>query len=235
MVWSARLRASGEKLMASTVQTVRSSGIADLLFALASSEGSAGHPFVAALASPDAQQRDLADAIHALGMLHGRHPGVVDYAAERNPRRIAPEWLETATAGFTRERDLLAKLVVAAGPLPSTPGQAESEAAVNNQRHALAMLAQSDRAGCALGAAIALVLDWRALRRVLDSAAKRLSMPAPAMLLPLDEETRDVALTLAHEPAFERALAFGAQQVLVQHRGLWDLLETRSAARRDVH
>lgn len=219
--------------MASNVQTARSSNVADLLFALAGSEGSAGHPYLAGLYAPTAAPRDLADAIHALGMLHGRHPGIVDYAAERNPRRIAPGWLDAATEAFGRERILLTKLVVASGPLPSTPGQAESEAAVTAQNHALAMLAQSDRAGCALGAALAFVLDWRAIRRVLDAAAQRLSVPAPATSLPLDEETRAVALGLAGEPAVERALAFGAQQVLVQHRGLWDLLETRSAARRD--
>jgi hypothetical protein len=221
--------------MASNLQTARGSSVADLLFGLAGSEGSAGHPHVAALCLPGANQRDLADAIHALGMLHGRHPGVIDYAAERNPRRVAPEWLAAAAEGFARERGLLAKLVVASGPLPSTPGQAESEAAVTNQRHALGMLAQSDRVGCALGAALAFVLDWRAVRGVLDAASRRLSVPAPAMTLPLDEETRAVALNLAGEPAVERALAFGAQQVLVQHRGLWDLLETRAAARREAH
>ena len=32
-------------------------------------------------------------------------------------------------------------------------------------------------------------------------------------------------------PGVERALAFGAQQVLAQHRGLWALLESRAAAR----
>ncbi|MBV9840674.1 MAG: hypothetical protein JOY99_03905 [Sphingomonadaceae bacterium] len=220
--------------MATTVQTARGSGIAELLFALADGEGSATHPYVAALCAASAAPRDLADAIHALGMLHGRFPGVIDYAAERNPRRIAAEWLEASAAGFSRERGLLTKLVVASGPLPSTPGQAESEAAVANQHHALAMLAQSDRTGCALGAALAFMLDWRAIRRVLDAAAHRLSIPAPAMMLPLDEETREVATTLSGEPAVERAIAFGAQQVLVQHRGLWDLLETRRAARRDT-
>ena len=220
--------------MASNVQTARGSSVADLLFALAVSEGSAGHPYVGALCTSAAKPRDLADAIHALGMLHGRHPGVIDYAVERNPHRVAPDWLDAAAGAFGRERSLLTKLVVASGPLPSTPGQAESEAAVTGQRHALGMLAQSDRAGCALGAALALILDWRAIRWVLDAAAQRLSVPAPAMTLPRAEETRAVIAGLAGEPAVERALAFGAQQVLVQHRGLWDLLETRSAARREV-
>ena len=36
-------------------------------------------------------------------------------------------------------------------------------------------------------------------------------------------------LTLA--PARVRALTFGAEQLLTQHRGLWQLLESRAAAR----
>jgi hypothetical protein len=35
----------------------------------------------------------------------------------------------------------------------------------------------------------------------------------------------------AGTPAIERAILFGAQQLLVQHRGLWDLLEARAEAR----
>jgi hypothetical protein len=33
--------------------------------------------------------------------------------------------------------------------------------------------------------------------------------------------------------AAERALGFGSEQLLLQHRGLFDLLEARSEARRD--
>jgi hypothetical protein len=32
-------------------------------------------------------------------------------------------------------------------------------------------------------------------------------------------------------PSAERAMQFGAQQLLLQHRGLWDLLEARRDAR----
>jgi len=35
----------------------------------------------------------------------------------------------------------------------------------------------------------------------------------------------------AGPPALERAIMFGVQQLLVQHRGLWDLLEARAEAR----
>ena len=101
------------------------------------------------------------------------------------------------------------------------------------QRHALEMLARSDRAGCALGAAMALVLDWRAIRSVLDAAAKRFSVDAPVCLLPNADETGEAAAALVDHPRVERALMFGAQQILIQQRGLWDLLESRQQARKD--
>ena len=68
-------------------------------------------------------------------------------------------------AAYLSEYDLLtlARLVVAAGPMPSTPNHAEAESAINTQRHALDMLSQSDRNGCAIGAAFALALDWAAM------------------------------------------------------------------------
>ena len=133
--------------------------------------------------------------------------------------------------GFIRERTFLTRLVVAVGPLPSTPGQAESESAVNGQRHALDMLAQSDRNGCALGAALALVLDWQAVRDVLNTAGRRFSVDAPVSNLPADAPTLELAAQAALSPSVERAISFGAQQILAQHRGLWDLLEARQLAR----
>jgi len=199
--------------------------------ALAAADGSATHPMSRAVLPTQRAMRDLADAVHALCSLHGRHPGVIDHAADRNIQPAAQDWLEQAAAGFAIERNYLAHLTAAAGPLPSTPGQAESEAAVAGQRHALDMLAQSDRTGCAIGAAIALVLDWPTIRKVLDVAADRFGMDSPDMALPIEEETATLVAVLAETPAIERAMAFGSQQILAQHRGLWDLLEARASAR----
>lgn len=202
-----------------------------VLAALADADGSARHPFIQAMCSPGAATRDLADAIHLLCALHGRHPGVIDHALTHKPNPAAEPWLEAAAESFADERALLARLTAAAGPIPSTPGQAESEAAVNAQRHALDMLAQSDRAGCAVGASIALILDWRAIRGLLEASAERAGFaPLPAHL-PIDAETQTLAVTLASEPAVERAMSFGAQQLLAQHRALWDLAEARKSAR----
>lgn len=202
---------------------------------LAEADGSHRHAMLQRLLTRGAAARDLADAMHALCMLHGRHPGVIDKAAERNSLLEAAPWFEAATEGFAAERALLARLASAVGPLPSTPGQAESEAAVVAQRHAIDMLAGSDRSGCALGAAIAVVIDWQSIRLVLDSAAHRLGVTVSRCALPSADDTGMIAAAaIGDRPATERAIAFGVQQVLAQHRGLWDLLETRMSAR-DAH
>ena len=175
--------------------------------------------------------RNFADAAHYLCLIHGRNPGVVDLAAAQYVPPFARDWLETAVAGFARERSYITALAVAAGPQPSTPGHGASESAVLGQRHATEVLARSERNGCALGAAMALVLDWRALREVLDIAAIRFGMTPPPLLLPGVRETRAVALAFATTPATERAMLFGAEQIMVQHRALWDLLDARRQAR----
>ena len=221
--------------MASIVRNAGGGGLADQLRVLAGKDGSASHPYLTTLLAPRAPARDLADALHGLALLHGRQPGVIDHAADHAPAAAAAPWLAAAREAFARERGLLAKLVVAAGPLPSTPGQSESEAAVMAQHHALAMLGRSERTGCALGAAFALALDWRSVRAVLDAAAGRLGVPAPAPVFPLEEETGAAIANADAGPASERALLFGAQQLLLQHRGLWGLLEARAAARADAH
>lgn len=199
--------------------------------ALVAVDGTAAHPVARTLSQPTASMRDVADAIHGFCMLHGRHPGAVDHAAAANADSLADAWLTEAAIAFTSERAYLAQLTAAAGPLPSTPGQAETEAAIAAQRHALDMLAQSDRVGCAIGGAVALIIDWRAVRTMLDAAALRLGVLPAWLGLPLDADTVSLIAALATSPATERAMTFGAQQVLAQHRALWDLLDARRSAR----
>lgn len=215
------------------IDRVRTGSTAELLLALVQADGSGGHAYPRAeeLKSGPEAVRNLADAAHYLCVLHGRFPGVIDHAIGKTAEPIARAWLESAAEAFSAERSLLTRLAVAAGPLPSTPGQAQCEAAVLQQRHALEMLAQSDRNGCALGAAVALVLDWQTIRTVLDAAARRVSIEPQPCLLPDADRTGAMLMAAAGSPAVERALSFGVQQLLAQHRGLWDLLEARQAAR----
>jgi hypothetical protein len=141
------------------------------------------------------------------------------------------QWFEQATGAFARERAYLSTLACAAGPIPSTAGQQQCETTALAQGHAIDMLGQSERRGCALGAAIAMALDWRAIRAVLDSAAARLDVTARPAALPDLHQTIALMDAQTGSPATERAMLFGAQQILAQHRGLWDLLATREMVR----
>jgi hypothetical protein len=170
---------------------------------------------------------DVADIAHFMCVLHGRHPGVIDHAATKTVDDAAREWLIQATDGFAAERGFLTKLTVAAGPISGVSLDDHSNTAVHDQRKALEMLSQSDRSGCAIGAAIALVADWHFIRNILERIALRVGVEARASILPSVEKTSVLNSRLAETPALERALNFGAEQLLNQHRGLWQLLEAR--------
>ena len=177
--------------------------------------------------------RDLSDAVHLLCSLHGRYPGLIEIALHRCPKGETYDWLSRASDAFERERLYLVRLTSAVGPLPSTPGAAETEASLQAARHALETLATSERNGCALGAATALIGDWWPVRRLLDRAAARVGADSPPPSLPDESFVIDVIEQAAQSPAASRALAFGGEQLLLQHRALFDLLEARAEARGD--
>ena len=211
-------------------QTAQTGG---LLFACVTEHGSASHPYLGSdeLRKGPHASRNLADFVHFLCVLHGRHPGVIDHAANRTADPLARTWFTSAIEEFGAERAFLTRLAVAAGPLPSTPGASDNDAVLRAQRHAIEMLAQSERLGCAVGAALALALDWSALRGVLNAAAARFGLEAPDYRLGDAKALQRIANDIEGGPALKRALLFGAQQIALQHRGLCDLLEARQQAR----
>ena len=198
-------------------------------------QGSARHPHLHALVDSSGAHtgRDLADAMHLLCSLHGRYPGLIEVALQRCADHGARAWLNQATEAFERERLYLVRLTSAVGPVPSTPGAAETEAGLLSARHALETLAASERKGCALGAATALVGDWRPIRRLLDRAAARVGLDSPPLCLPDESSVTAVIGQVSQDPPSERALRFGSEQLLLQHRALFDLLEARAEARGD--
>ncbi len=209
--------------------------IADAQVARVARQGSSDHAHVAALRSASGPEaaRDLADAVHLLCSLYGRHPGLVKLALQHCPAGAVRDWLRGASDAFERERLYLVRLTSAVGPLPSTPGSAETESTLSAQRHAIETLALSERRGCALGATTALVADWNAVRIVLDRAAARMGVEVPPCALPNTASVVGVIERGVEGMAAERALGFGAEQLLLQHRGLFDLLEARASARSD--
>jgi len=209
--------------------------VADGQLARVAGQGSARHNYLTALleASGRHSGRDLADAVHLLCSLHGRYPGLIELALQRCPKGPAQDWLSRASDAFERERLYVVRLTSAVGPMPSTPGAAETEAGLVAARHALETLAMSEREGCALGAATALVGDWWPIRRLLDRAATGVGVESPAPSLPDEASIVAVIEEGAETPASARALAFGGEQLLLQHRALLDLLEARAEARSD--
>src|SRR4249919_408068 len=209
--------------------------VADAQLARVAGDGSARHLYLSALleASGRHSGRDLADSVHLLCSLHGRYPGLIEMALQRCPKGPVQDWLARASEAFERERLYLVRLTSAVGPLPSTPGAAETESSLVAARHALETLAMSERNGCALGAATALVGDWWPIRRLLDRAAARVGTESPAPSLPDEASVVSAIDRGTAEPASARALAFGGEQLLLQHRALFDLLEARAEARGD--
>lgn len=204
--------------------------------ALVVSEGSAAHPHVQGLIATTVRHgvrplAALADATHYLCLLHGRFPGVIDHAATRCADNAARQWLVQACEAFPDERAYLTRLTVALGPVPSTAGQNNCDSAVLQQRHALEMLSQSDRRGCAMGAALTLVHDWAGIRRLLDQAALRCGVEPRKCGLPTPSETLAVARAVGDDDTVARAIQFGARQILGQHRALWNLMANRSDLR----
>ncbi len=196
-------------------------------------EGCGRHPHLLSLLEGTGPHsgRDIADAVHLLCSLHGHFPGLIEIAVERSPKGPVGDWLTHAANGFERERLYLVRLTSAVGPLPSTPGAAETESSLLGACHALQTLAKSERDGCALGAATALVCDWWPVRRLLDRAAARAGTEAPAPSLPDEASVVSIVDYSTTSTGAARALSFGGEQMLLQHRALFDLLEARAEAR----
>lgn len=217
----------------SPLKLVKECSISERLDHAVAFEGTGAHPHIYGgqlTSGPDAM-RNLADAVHFLCTLHGRFPAILDHASRVGAEPSALRWLNDAAKAFAIERQFLAQMTVALGPIPSTAGQARSETAVAAQCRVLDMLSQSERRGCALGAAITLTLEWRTIRVLLDLAAEKLDVAIPDCHLPDLRLTARTADTAASNPAIERAMFFGAEQLLSQHRSLWDLLAARAASR----
>jgi len=140
--------------MSEAAPRLQSGDIARVLDALVAADGTAAHAYVIRARTGLASEGllslpDLADAASYMCLLHGRHPGVIDHAATRSAENAARQWLIEAADAFAAERTYLTQVTVAAGPAPSTAGQADCEAAVSQQRHALDTPADSRFPDCA--------------------------------------------------------------------------------------
>lgn len=169
----------------------------------------------------------LADIAHFINISHGRHPGIIDYAAHKIVDDSARKWLVQAIDGFAAERAYLNKLTVVAGPIRRLNGQDKITALIGGQSKNFEMLATSDRKGCPAGAAIAFVIDWHQTRSLLNNVALHVGLEAPAVALPSIESCTQLADLLGQDQGYRRAMGFGSEQLLAQQRGLWQLIAAR--------
>lgn len=206
-------------------------GLKDQLENIFQSRSCQNHPFIVELAAnPQLYARTtFADVLHHLGLLYGTRPNFFDIIEVYTPVELR-DWLTLARDSFAYERSLVTKLVVAAGPPPARIGQTRVSTAVDSARHALLTLAGSERLGCALGAAGALVLDWAAVGHLLRQIAATLDIEAiqPAYTKPSVTDCYNMLEIAATLPAGERAVLFGFQALLSQHRAFWDIVASRS-------
>lgn len=171
----------------------------------------------------------VADVAHFIHVSHGRHPGIVDHAAHKIVDDAARKWLIGAIDAFSAERALLNTLTVAAGPERRHNGENRVAALITGQAKNFEMLASSDRQGCPAGAALAFVIDWQRSRPLLNAVALHVGLDAPRCTLPGIDECADVAEKLGVSENYRRAMRFGAEQMLAQQRGLWQLIAARHA------
>ena len=174
---------------------------------------------------------DLADAIHWLHQLHGGATGLIDGASLRARSPDERAFLLRAFDAWQCERRALSALVVAVGPIPSTPGQLADEATLVTLAAAITTLGSSDRAGVSLGAATALAVEWHGLRGLIDRAADRFAATIPACDLADRAELLASVAGFVDAPGVERAVRFGAAQLLHQHDAFVVMLQRRSSAR----
>src|ERR1700710_1128495 len=111
-----------------SVETARGTRTGTLLLASVANHGTATHPYFRseALSRGPELTRNLADIIHFLCALHGRHPGIVDHAATRTVEPAGRAWLKSAAEAMVDERVYLTRLAVARGPTPRTPGRRQT-------------------------------------------------------------------------------------------------------------
>src|SRR3546814_13086128 len=100
---------------------------------------------------------------------------------------------------------------------------------VSATRAALLTLAGSDRLGCAIGAAAALLLDWDGVSEALAGIAQRLGADAAPrhQSWPSPAETTRLAETAAALPGAERPVRSGFTPLLAQHSAVWAILQSR--------
>ena len=160
-----------------TVDTARSPRTGSLLIACVAGHGTATHPYFASetLTRGHEAARNLADVIHFLCALHGRHPGIVDHAATRTVEPAGRAWLGSAAEASATS------LSSGASPRPQGRGSTPSRLAAASSTVRIA--AQSTAKAKAAPSAQPRRSDWASVASALRWATIAVSLPvAPGVL-----------------------------------------------------
>ena len=214
------------------LEPIDRASITDRFDALIAQSGSGAHPYVLSgqLFHGQTSARNLADAVHYLSALHGHVPGLFDHARAHVIGEIGRSWIDAMAAAFSGERSYLARLASACGPVPAAPNQSAFETALAAHRRAIDLLGQSERHGTAMGASLALALEWYTLRALLDRAAERIDFHTEPAGLPPLKQLSAAADDYDTDGSSERAMMFGARQLVTLHHAMWDVLAARAAS-----
>ena len=228
-------RGGGRRCMALSGMTGGAADHRDLrapLKELLQEQGSSQHPYQRLLNAEGCEGLNCAlfDAVHHIAFIHGRLPGLLEEALRNSPPGAGhSSWLQTIAEGFSRERLALVQLRAHSPTTPAQPTGIAAQMSFEALGRDILALSRSERPGCALGAAVALALDWPSIRTVLDRASSLLEYSFPPTVMPVEEEIFESLAQV--DPVLKRALLFGAKELLLRHERLWTTLEARHRAR----
>jgi len=174
---------------------------------------------------------DVADIAHILTIVHGSLPTVFELASAHAPSGHLRELLFAASESFQAWRRFLALLTSKAGPAPSCLNDDVHMVSLVQLKHAIQLLASSERRGCAVGAATAMLADWHLTIPPLLSCASRFGI---GHHLPSPPQVNEIIAGIEQtEPTTSelRAMTFGASQFYHMDDEIFLHLRARRQAR----
>lgn len=175
---------------------------------------------------------DVADLAHALTVTHGGLPNIFDLASLRSDAQSLRNHLVTCSNSFQDWRRFLSALTSKAGPAPSLTDDAAHMVSLVQTKQGIQLLGESERKGCAIGAAFAMLNDWQIVLPESFKFAARLDIVEGIALPPRTSAIIEEMECLEPSAAELRAMSFGADQFYQLNDAFFRHLEARRKARK---
>lgn len=151
----------------------------------------------------------------------------------------APDLALALFGDSIRHADCIRQLAVTVGPTRLRAGLTTAEANALSHRRRIEILLESERAGCAVGTAVALTLSWLRLTSLIGSALHAIASDRPAINIPGLEDRKDQPTlpppalvrhlgAIAQSQPVRRGIQFGVGQVLALQATFWSMLAERA-------